>query len=263
MKLTIALSILLLPLASSAADASSAIQAIHAVDREGKGNEAAAAAWASLAQSSSAELPALLAGMNGANPLAENWMRAAISVVADRALAAKEMPVAALKAFLLDTKNAPNARVAAFDLIQRSDPALAAEVTPMLIEDPSSDLRRHPVAKLIEADAAKESGDESAAVSAWREALQGARDEDQIKILAKNLRAAKQEVNLPKHFGFLMNWQLIAPFTNVDRKGFDTVFPPEEKVELSASYPGKGSDAKWRWFPPGPMTTGLLIATPS
>ncbi len=249
MKLTIALSILLLPLASSAADASSAIQAIHAVDREGKGNEAAAAAWASLAQSSSAELPALLAGMNGANPLAENWMRAAISVVADRAHAAKEMPVAALKAFLLDTKNAPNARVAAFDLIQRSDPALAAEVTPMLIEDPSSDLRRHPVAKLIEkGDAAKESGDESAAVSAWREALQGARDEDQIKILAKNLRAAKQEVNLPKHFGFLMNWQLIAPFTNVDRKGFDTVFPPEEKVELSASYPGKGSDAKWQAF---------------
>ncbi|MCB1210696.1 MAG: hypothetical protein KDK97_15300, partial [Verrucomicrobiales bacterium] len=150
--------LLWLPLAVHAAT-SPEIDAIHAVDREGKGNEAAAKAWASLAQSPGAELPALLAGMNGANPLAENWMRAAISVVADRAIAAKEMPVAALKTFLLDTKNSPDARVAAFDLIQRADPALAAEVTPSLIEDPSSDLRRHPVAKLIEkGNAAKEAG---------------------------------------------------------------------------------------------------------
>ena len=247
MKLIRLLSLSLLPLAAHAA--SSEIDAIHAVDREGKGNEAAAKAWAVLAQSPSSELPALLAGMNGANPLAENWMRAAISVVADRAIAAKEMPIAALKSFLLDTQNAPNARVAAFDLIQRADPAVAAEVTPMLIEDPSSDLRRHPVAKLIEkGDAAKEAGNEAAAIAAWQEGLKGARDEDQIKTLAKNLRAAKQTVDLPRHFGFLMNWQLIAPFTNADRKGFETVFPPEEKVELTASYPGKGTEAKWQAF---------------
>ena len=45
-----------------------------------------------------------------------------------------------------------------------------------------------------------------------------------------------------------MNWKVIAPFNNSERKGFDEVYPPEQKLDFAASYPGKGKDAKWADF---------------
>ena len=61
-----------------AAPISDAIQTIRSVGGEGKGNTAAAKAWRSLARSDAAALPVILAGMDGANPLAANWLRAAV-----------------------------------------------------------------------------------------------------------------------------------------------------------------------------------------
>lgn len=238
---------LLLTAAVSAAPLDAPLAAIRTVQREGAGNEKAAAAWQVLSQADAAALPEILQGMNGANPLAENWLRAAVSTVADKALAAKTLPVPALQAFLMDTKNSPGPRVVAFDLIQRADPALATRITPSLLEDPSSELRRHPVGKLLEAgDEALAQGKKDAATAAYQQAMHSARDEDQIKDLAKKLKDLGQPVDLPRHFGFLMNWKLIAPFTNVERKGFDTVFPPEKEIALDAEYTGK-ADAKVRW----------------
>jgi predicted DNA-binding protein (MmcQ/YjbR family) len=62
---------------------------------------------------------------------------------------------------------------------------------------------------------------------------------------AKKLKELGSPVDLATHFGFVRRWKLIAPFTNVERKGFDTVFPPEEKIDLAAAYPGKNGDVKW------------------
>jgi hypothetical protein len=55
-------------------------------------------------------------------------------------------------------------------------------------------------------------------------------------------------VDLPRHFGFLMQWNVIGPFDNTERKGFDTVYPPEKEIKLDASYDGKGKPAKWQPF---------------
>ncbi|NIP97372.1 MAG: hypothetical protein GWO24_29625, partial [Akkermansiaceae bacterium] len=70
---------------------------------------------------------------------------------------------------------------------------------------------------------------------------------DQIQEIAKELSGKLgQEVDLPRHFGFLTHWQVIGPFDNSERKGFDTVFPPEEEINLKAAYPGKdGTEVKW------------------
>ena len=74
-------------------------------------------------------------------------------------------PVEALVAFLKDTTNSPGARVVAFDLIHRADAKLAEDLTPTLLNDVSSDLRRHPVAKLIEAgDAAMDKKEKEKAI---------------------------------------------------------------------------------------------------
>jgi len=230
----------------AAEELSKPIEALRAVGKEGQGNEAAGKAWQEIVKADAATLPEVLKGMNGANPLAENWLRAAVGVIADEALKAKKLPVPALVTFLKNTQNSPGARVVAFDLIHRADEKLAEELTPTLLEDPSSDLRRHPVAKLIEAgDAALEKKDNAAAIVAYGKGLGGARDEDQIKVLAKKLRALDQKVDLPKHFGFLMSWKMIAPFSNADRAGFDTVYPPEKELKFDAVYEGKTKEAKW------------------
>jgi hypothetical protein len=231
---------------SNAASLEEPLAALRAVQKEGKGNEKATAAWQQIAKADPAALPEILAAMNGANPLAENWLRAAIGVVADQAIEAKKLPVEAVQAFLMDTKNSAAPRVVAFDLIQRAKPELAEKITPQLLEDPSSELRRHPVSKLTSTgDEALAQGKKDAALTAFQQAMKGARDEDQIKDLAKKLKDLGSPVDLPTHFGFVRSWKLIAPFTNVERKGFDTVFPPEEKIDLTATYPGKNTEAKW------------------
>ena len=238
--------LLALAAVSAAAVLSQPIEVLRAVQREGQGNEAAAKAWQEIVKADASTLPEVLKGMNGANPLAENWLRAAVGVIADEALKAKKLPVDALVTFLKNTQNSPGARVVAFDLIHRADEKLAEALTPTLLEDPSADLRRHPVAKLIDAgDAALEKKDNAAAIVAYGKGLGAARDEDQIKVLAKKLRGLDQKVDLPKHFGFLMSWKMIAPFSNADRSGFDTVYPPEKELKFDASYEGKTKEAKW------------------
>lgn len=230
----------------AAGDLSKPIEALRGVKREGAGNEAASKAWQEIVKADAANLPEVLKGMNGANPLAENWLRTAVGVVADDALKAKKMPVEALVTFLKDTANSPGARVVAFDLIQRANAKLAEDLTPTLLNDVSSDLRRHPVAKLIEAgNAALEKKEPEQAVAAFSKGLGGARDEDQIKELTKKLRDLGKQVDLPRHFGFLMSWKMIAPFSNAERAGFDTAYPPEKELKFDAAYEGRGKEAKW------------------
>lgn len=241
--------VLFLAAAANAADLSSSIEQLRAVGREGKGNEEATAAWKSIIESDASAVVPLLKGMNGANPLAANWLRAAVGAIADKSRQGKDLPLAELKAFLRDTGNDSEPRTLAFDLIRRASEDEAANIMPALLEDPSSELRRYPVAKLLEdGGAALAKGDKTAAIQVFRTALGGARDEDQIKAVAKQLRDLGQTVNLPEHFGFLMKWHLIAPFDNTDRAGFDTVFPPEKEINLAATYPGRNATAKWIEF---------------
>ena len=225
----------------------SSLDALRAVAKEGQGNVAASSAWKQVAQAKADELPLLLAAMDGANPLAENWLRAAIGSIEERD--PKALPLAALTKFVQDTKHSPTGRAVAFDILLRRAPEGAAKLTPQLIEDPSPQLRRHPVAKLTEqGEALLAKGDKEASAGLFQQALDSARDEDQIKPLAKHLRELSKPVDLPKHFGFLMHWKMIAPFNNADRKGFDEAYPPEQRLDLAASYPGKGEQAVWKDF---------------
>src|SRR5579862_8617633 len=60
-----------------AADVAAAVKVIRAVENEGRGNKEATAAWRELAKSPASDLPAILAGFDGANPLAVNYLRSA------------------------------------------------------------------------------------------------------------------------------------------------------------------------------------------
>lgn len=250
--LTLSLS-LLLPFSSALAETWSApIEQLRKVGREGAGNNEAAAAWNALTALGSEMLVPVLAAMDGSSPLARNWMRTAIETVFDRELrAGKTLPGDAIKAFVLDRNNEPNARRLAFDLYLKLDPDDAAALIPGFADDPSPALRRDAVAKLLaEGKTQLEAGARDQSLATLRKALDAARDADQIDAVTKLLREKLEEkVDLPKHFGFLSHWHLIAPFDNTGRAGFDKPFPPESSIDLTAQYEGKdGKPVTWQEY---------------
>ena len=229
---------------AAAADLQAHLKPILAVGPEGKGNAEASAAWKKLTTAAdAAALPDLLKAMNGAGDIAANWLRGAVSVIAQRADG--KLPLEAIKAVAMDTKNTPAGRALALDLIRTADHAQWDALMPGFVNDPSAELRREPVRRLLE------EGKSAATTAPLRKALEAARDDDQVKAAADALREKGETVDLPKHFGFLMDWSLIGPFDNRKRAGFETAFPPESNVDLAATYegremkPGEKSVAKW------------------
>lgn len=232
------------PLTAAAADLPALLKPILAVGPEGKGNAEAKAAWKALTDSAvAADLPELLRAMNGAGELSANWLRGAVSVIAQKP--GSVLPLEGIKAVAVDTKNSPAGRALAFDLIRRVDEVQWNALIPGLINDPAAELRREPVRRLLE------EGKGAGGVPVLRTALEAARDDDQIKAAAEALREKGEVVDLPRHFGFLMDWHVAGPFDNRGRKGFDMVFPPESGVDLAAVYegremkPGEGAQVKW------------------
>jgi hypothetical protein len=247
--ITCVLALLLCPVAK-ANSLEEAITTIRKVGPEGAGNAAAASAWQELTAMDGTVIVPLLKSMEESSPLARNWIRSALEVVFSRSASEdpKEIPLKDIEAFLLDTGQSSQARKLAFDLIDSVDKNRAAELKPGFVNDPSPELRFGSVALLIEKGKTLfNEGRNPEAVAAFQRALDSARDANQIKAIAKQLREkAEQPLDLPKHFGFLMHWQIVGPFHNTDRKGFDTVFEPEKQVDLNAAYQGKTREVKWQ-----------------
>ncbi len=231
------------------------IAALLAVGPEGAGNAEAAAAWSRL--TATAEPDALLAclgAIDDASPVAANWLRSAAEVIAEGCAETEGgLPVEALGEFLLERSHAARPRRFAFELIAKADPALAESLVPGMIADPSPELRRDAVARLMdEAEAARAGGSEGAAAVLYRQALGAAVEPDQVRPIADALKGLGATVDLPRHFGFLTHWHVVGPFDNSGRAGFDKVFAPEKgEVDLAASYGGGEGPLRWQ-----PLATG-------
>jgi hypothetical protein len=48
-----------------------------------------------------------------------------------------------------------------------------------------------------------------------------------------------------RHFGFLTDWKIIGPFDNTGNKGFETIYPPEQKIDLTSEHDGKTGKVRW------------------
>lgn len=221
---------------------------LRAVGPQGEGHAEASQAWQAIAQADADQLTAILAGMQGAGKLSQNWFRAAVEAVAQRQLkAGGDLPVDALEKFLADTRQAPRARRLAYELIAGVDPSAEQRLIPGLLDDPSLELRRDAVALTLKnAAAAEQAGEQAAAVAVYAKAFAAARELDQIKEVSKKLRAYEQPVDVPRHMGFVMDWHLIGPFNNQDDQGFDAVYPPEQQIDLAATYEGKVGRVNWK-----------------
>ena len=233
--------------AAAPSDTTDAIKTIRAIGTEGRGNAQASAAWKQLAAGDLSQITTLLAGMDGADDLVANWLRAAAdTIVARESAAGRKLPVDDLLAFLRDTKHSPRARRLAFELVARVQSDTAEKLLPGMLNDQSLELRRDAVERVI-ADAARtlEAGKKPEAIQRYREALRFARDVDQVQGLARKLRDLGETVDVQKLFGFLTHWKVIGPFDNTDGKGFATVFPPEKAIDLAAEYDGKSGKVRW------------------
>ena len=226
------------------------IAILQAVGKEGSGNERAKSALRKLEQADSRSLLKVLKAMEEAGDLGLNWLRAAADTIIDRELAARRpLPLIELGEFLLDARHHPRARRYAYELVVRLTPEAAARLLPGMLYDPSMELRRDAIQRLLEEAPGENSAQETVLRTLiYRQALGAARDVDQIQFIADELRRLGQEVDLPKRFGFLMRWKVIGPFENANRMGFDRVFPPENELNWSANYLGKEARVKWQDF---------------
>lgn len=223
---------------------STALSALAKVGAEGQGNEAASAAWPTVAAAAPAELPQILAALKDASPVAKNWLQSAALTVAERAEAhPATLPQAALQAFLDDHARDPQARELAYEIIVNGSADQAAKLLPKLLNDPSAKLRRLAVAQAMDTAQAAAKADQPALYTA---VLKAARDDDQVKAIAEELTGFGQTPDLVKHFGFLTKYRIIGPFTNAKREGFEAVFPPEQELNFTKDYPGVEGEVSWK-----------------
>jgi len=227
------------------AELKSQLTALRAVGAKGEKHREAMQAWKQLSQADATQLPAILGGMKGAGKLADNWFRALVETVAQRETDnGGKLPAAALEEFLNDTTQSPRARRLAYELIARVDPTAEQRLIAPLIDDPSLELRRDAIDLALESAKAKASAGQPVTED-YQRVFQSSRDLDQIKEAAAKLRKLKQSVDLPRHMGFVLRWKLVGPFDNTDGVGFDKVYPPENGVDVTATYQGKVGQVRW------------------
>jgi len=217
-----------------------ALKVIQGVDREGKGHAEAKAAAKIAAAASPAELTDVLTALDGANPLASNWLAGAFESAAQNAL--NDFPKADIEKFILDRAHSQRARGLAFEWLVRADATASERLVPGMIDDPSSELRRLAVARLMKEAATAESDQ---AKKLRQQAFAAAVDGDQVQELAKILNKEGETLDLVKHFGFVTRWSLIGPFDNRETKGFGVAYPPESERNLQAEYEGMKGPVKW------------------
>ncbi len=235
--------------AADAADVAAPLRTLRAVGNDGSNSEAAAAAWDALSQQPASQLPVMLRALDDAGPIAANWIRGAIDAVAAREIEQPGgLPIAELEAIVVDRTHQPRARRIAFEWLTRADTTAADRLVPNMLDDPGLEFRRDAVARILSsAEKIPADNPRDQRLALYRQALNGARDEDQIKTIAERLAGLGQTVDLAQHFGFLRDWQVIGPFDNADRQGFAAVFPPEEKIDLKATYAGKDPNRMVQW----------------
>jgi hypothetical protein len=233
--------------AANLSDAQKLLSQIKAVSKEGAGNQEAGAAWKDLVSLGGDAILPTLAAMDDATPPAANWLRSAVNSLAEKETAAgKKLPTEPLEAFVKDRKHNPAARRLAYELLVEADAKTPDRLLPTMLDDPSIELRRDAVAVGL-AKAEKLAG--GAAKSEYAKLFAAVRDDEQAKKIAAALEKHGGRADLVAQFGIVTKWVLAGPFDGPNASGFKTDYPPETKLDLTATYKGKGGvQVKWKPF---------------
>lgn len=233
----------LVPLVPARADedVTRALATLKAVKKLGQSNEDAGPAWKTLVSKGGAALLPTLAAFDDANATANNWLRSALdAIVQKEADAGRKLPADKLEAFVKDTKFAPSARFAAFELLSAET---KDRLLPGFLNDRSADLRRAAIARELE----RLDKPANPTLTADYVKLFGfTRDKDQVDLLAKKVAEGGGKVSVSEHFGFVTHAALVGPFDSTGGKGFAVAYPPESAKAATGAFKGKNdTEVKW------------------
>jgi hypothetical protein len=201
------------------------------------------AAWERLVERGPTALPLLLDAMDSKDTAAVNWLRTAFDRIVDKELAAggKRLDVDALRKYAEDPKRPGRARRLTLNLVEQLRPGASDQLFSNWLDDP--EFRFDAIANLMKR------ADKLPADDAKKEMLRAfasARDIEQTKQLAVKLDKLGEKVSVARHLGFILDWHVVGPFDAKGQRGFKTVYPPEEKVDLTAELRGRDGMLKWK-----------------
>ena len=184
--------------------------------------------------------------MKGANPAAENWLRACVDAIAERGDRRRRPWVRSAHQIrqrhgTIAAGSADGVRVG--DSGRPVDQAAAAcrdDKRPEL----GTALRRHRQADRRRRSLGDDQADAKKAL--YSTALASARDLKQLEKIESALTDLGEEVDLAGVLGFLKQWQIIGPFDNTSLAHFDTAYPPEIAQDLEGEYEGKLGQVAWK-----------------
>ncbi len=233
---------------ASGKDLDALILQIKGVGPRGEGHSDAQAALRTLSRSDAAALLPLLRACDDANPLAHNWLIATFEAIADRTQkSGGALPAAEFEEFVRDRSHDPKVRRLVYEWLVRIDETAPDRLIPDMLDDPSAELRRDAVARvMVAARQFGEDGQLDPARVTWEHALGGAVDQDQVDTIVAALKELGREVDLIEHFGYVMDWTLMGPFDNKEMKGFDVAYPPEQTIDLDATCEGNTGPVRWQ-----------------
>lgn len=222
----------------------SAISALKNIEASNQGNQQAAPAAKVLQMAPSSALMRVLEGMKNASPIGKNYLSGAAGTLYGRDAASLKTQ---LESFLNDKKQDGEARYMVFQWLTDQQPDQREKMLDSMREDPSLELRFDAVAQALQ------KLDKSSDGATLQSLLDSARHPDQIEAIAKKLKKAGQSVDQAQVFGFLMKWQVIGPFDNLDQKHFNTVYDVEKDLISSAfdhhkKYAGKSGEVAWQEY---------------
>jgi hypothetical protein len=241
-------------------DVARLLKHFRAVGPEGAGSAEARAAWDRLVARGPAVLPSLLEAMDTPDTVAANWLRTAFDRITDTAAGkgGQGIDADALLRFARNPKRQGRARRLALDVVETLQPGTRAGLLRGWTDDPEF---HHDAIEqaLADLDRDKEAPPDKR-VEALRRLFAATRDLPQSRAVAARLRRLGAPVSVADHFGFLRDWYVTGPFDARRMKGFQAVYPPEEKVDFAASYQGKGKVVGWKRYRSPEATDGTHVA---
>ena len=230
--------------AEKTADLDTALETLLTAGPGDSGQTQLQTAWKKVASSDSSAIVTILKAMPDSNPLAQNWLRSTVDTIAERTLkTGAQLPTEELKRFLLEPSHSSRARWVAYEWLAEVAPGPTAELLSQLLNDSSLAIRFEAVSQWI--DKAETTEDTSVKIDAYRTAISAARDKQQIETCVDALQKLGETVDPNSLMGFIQSWQVVGPFSNAEKKGFATNYPPEDAVDLTATYAGKEGEVTW------------------
>ncbi|WP_145426449.1 hypothetical protein [Symmachiella dynata] len=238
------------PLQATADEIDDQLQTIATCGPGGQGSGAAKQAALELVDSGIEILPRLLDAMDTDNILAANWYRTIYEQVTRRELkkTSPQFPLQSLRKYVQDAGHQGRSRRLVLGLLDRLDPKFRDRFIATQIAD--AEFRNDAITALLkQGDEFQEAGKTDSAARVYETAFRAARESGLIQTTAAKLKSIGREVSIIDHMGLVIDWHVLGPFDAPGKSGFDTVFPPEETVDLQASYAGQnGREISWKRF---------------